>query len=112
MHGRFSSFSPAPSGCNNQWYWAHRLTGFQAAVRLPSLFASVFGDAEVGAGKRVRPVLAGQVGLGQALERGVQERARIGRTDDLGAGVGGGECHRRRGQVLLAGIRREGGAGG
>jgi hypothetical protein len=53
--------------CNNQWYWAHRLTAYQAAVRLPSLFASVFGDAAVGAGKRVRPVLAGQVRTGGAV---------------------------------------------
>lgn len=92
------------SNCNNQWYWAHRLTGWQAAVRLPQLFAAVFGDAQVGAGKRVRPVLAGQVSRGRA-----GEKARPDRCPTLAPAC---RSHGRSRSRRASGTSRRGRAGG
>jgi len=55
----------------NEYYWANRLTAYQAAVRIPRIFASVFGAAGVGPGARVRPVLAGQVAFAEPLQQGI-----------------------------------------
>eukprot|EP00730_Choanoeca_flexa_P003919 TRINITY_DN11537_c3_g6_i2.p1 TRINITY_DN11537_c3_g6~~TRINITY_DN11537_c3_g6_i2.p1 ORF type:complete len:680 (+),score=154.25 TRINITY_DN11537_c3_g6_i2:180-2042(+) len=48
--------------CNSDQDWSARLSAYNAAVRIPSLFAKVFGEDQVGRGDntRVKPLLAGQ----------------------------------------------------
>ena len=48
--------------CNSGQAWSARLSAYNAAVRLPKLFAQVFGPTQVGrsAAARVKPLLAGQ----------------------------------------------------
>lgn len=57
--------------CANQYYWQYRLTAYNAAVRLPVLFKSVFGAGNVGRDKRVRPVLASQIAYDVPLLEGI-----------------------------------------
>ena len=56
----------------NEYYWANRLTAYNAAVRIPRIFAGVFGAGSVGRGARVRPVLAGQVAYAAPILQGLR----------------------------------------
>jgi hypothetical protein len=47
--------------CSNVWYWAIRRTAYQL-THIADLFKTVFGAENVGPWKRVRPILAEQVG--------------------------------------------------
>ena len=57
---------------SNEYYWANRLTAYNAAIRIPRIFAGVFGAGSVGRGARVRPVLAGQVAFAAPIEQGLR----------------------------------------
>jgi hypothetical protein len=61
----------------NEYYWANRLTAYNAAVRIPRIFAGVFGAGSVGLGARVRPVLAGQVAYTAPIEQGIRYLAAV-----------------------------------
>ena len=47
--------------CSNVWYWAIRRTAYQL-THIAEIFKTVFGAENVGPWKRVRPILAEQVG--------------------------------------------------
>lgn len=46
--------------CNESNLWGDRLVAYSIGVRIPKLFAEVFGDSNVGRGGRIRPLLVGQ----------------------------------------------------
>ena len=52
--------------CSNVWYWALRRTAYQL-THIAQLFKTVFGEENVGQWKRVRPILAEQVGNAWSL---------------------------------------------
>eukprot|EP00730_Choanoeca_flexa_P003920 TRINITY_DN11537_c3_g8_i1.p1 TRINITY_DN11537_c3_g8~~TRINITY_DN11537_c3_g8_i1.p1 ORF type:complete len:676 (+),score=142.63 TRINITY_DN11537_c3_g8_i1:175-2028(+) len=57
--------------CNDDTHWSARLTAYNAAVRIPSLFAKVFGEDQVGRGDktRIKPLLAGQSSDARFMQR-------------------------------------------
>jgi hypothetical protein len=92
----------ADDNCGNQWYWGYRRVALQAKL-IADAFVAVFGADNVGRGKRVRPVLAGQVRVAPEWE-GLGGRGMRRFTRPLGCGGAGGEpVHRAAGPGLPAG---------
>jgi hypothetical protein len=58
-------------GCGNEGYWAWRRTAYMAK-HIADVFKTVFGNDNVGAGKRVRPLLCGQVSWTAPLQTGLE----------------------------------------
>ena len=56
--------------CNNEGYWAWRRSAYMAK-HIADLFKTVFGEDNVGRGKRVRPLLCGQVSWSAPIETGL-----------------------------------------
>ena len=56
--------------CNNAGYWAWRRTAFMCK-HVADIFKTVFGDDGVGSGKRVRPILSGQVSSPEPIRQGL-----------------------------------------
>jgi hypothetical protein len=56
---------------NNTGYWAWRRTAYMCK-HIADLFKTVFGNDQVGNGKRVRPILSGQVSYPAPIEEGLQ----------------------------------------
>lgn len=57
--------------CSNEGFWAWRRTAYMCK-HVADLFKTVFGDENVGRGKRVRPLLAGQVSSPFVVENGLE----------------------------------------
>lgn len=57
--------------CNNSGYWAWRRVAYQCK-HIADLFKTVFGAENVGNGKRVRPILSGQVSYPAPIEEGLR----------------------------------------
>jgi len=57
--------------CSNAGYWAWRRTAYMAK-HVADIFKTVFGADNVGAGKRVRPLLCGQVSYAAPIEEGLR----------------------------------------
>ena len=65
------SLTAQGSKCTNNnppYCWQPRICIYNTAIRIPKLFAAVFGAGAVGPGKRVRPVFATQVWDDNALQ--------------------------------------------
>lgn len=58
-------------GADNAGYWAWRRVAYMAK-HVADLFKVAFGDGNVGAGKRVRPLLCGQVSYAAPIEEGLR----------------------------------------
>lgn len=58
-------------GCNNTGYWAWRRVAYQCK-HISDLFKTVFGEDNVGNGKRVRPILSGQVSYPAPIDEGLR----------------------------------------
>ena len=62
--------------CNNPGYWLWRRTAFMA-THVASIFKTVFGADAVGAGRRVRPLLCGQVANAAVITEGLTYIERV-----------------------------------